>query len=140
LRNARSSVEPEPTAPPAQKSGPASPRYYHPYACFPCRRSFKRTSRVAAVLPCPHCGGPAIGLTRKFTPPARSNVAQWRKVEALVRHGFLFWSLGEPYPQTLKEVDAFAARYASFIQDERNKHPAAFAEIEAALANRCVSD
>jgi hypothetical protein len=55
-------------------------------------------------------------------------------VEALVRRGFLFWSLGEPYPETLKEVDDFATRHAAFVQRERKKHPAAFAEIDAALA------
>ncbi len=128
-------IKSEPAAPPAQKGGFASPRYYHPYACFGCRRSFKRASRIAAVLACPHCGGPAIGLTRKFKPPPQADVAQWKKVEALVRRGFLFWSLGEPYPETLKEVDAFAARHATFVQGERKKHPAAFAEIDAALAN-----
>ncbi len=120
--------------PPAQKGERAASAYLHPYACFKCRKSFKRASRVEAVLPCPHCGGPSIGLTRKFKPPRKADVQQWRKVEALVRQGFLFWSLGEPYPETLAEVEAFAARHAGFLANERARNPAGYAQIEAALA------
>jgi hypothetical protein len=86
------------------------------------------------VLPCPDCGLPAIGLTRKFKPPPNADLAQWKKVETLVRRGFLFWNLSEPYPETLKEVDASAARHAAFVQRERKMNPTAFAEIDAALA------
>jgi hypothetical protein len=120
--------------PPAQKPETAASAYLHPYACFKCRKSFKRASRVEAVLPCPHCGGPGIGLTRKFKPPRQADVKQWRKVEALVRHGFLFWSVGEPYPETLAEVEAFAARHAAFIATERALNPLGYAQIDAALA------
>jgi len=49
-------------APPAQKDMPFSSAYLHPYACFSCRKSFKRATRTTAVLPCPQCGGPSIGL------------------------------------------------------------------------------
>ncbi|MES2713727.1 MAG: hypothetical protein V4653_19285 [Pseudomonadota bacterium] len=121
-------------SPPAQKGGPAPSRYLHPYACFRCRKSFKRASRTDAVLPCPECGGPSIGLTRKFKPPKQSDVKQWTKVEALVRHCFLFWSLSEPYPETLQEVPAFVQRQAPFIARERARRPDAYRQIEAALA------
>lgn len=120
--------------PPAQKGMPTRSRYLHPYACFRCRKSFKRSSREAAVLPCPECGGPSIGLTRKFKPPKHSDHKQWQKVEALVRHGFLFWSLDEPYPETLSEVEAFARRHAHFAARERARHPEAFSQIDAALS------
>ena len=120
--------------PPAQKGGTVQSSYLHPYACFRCRKSFKRASRVEAVLPCPECGGPSIGLTRKFKPPKRSDKKQWDKVEALVRHGFLFWSLGEPYPDTIQEVAAFAKRHAAFLARERARHPEAYQKIETALA------
>ena len=120
--------------PPAQKGCVTQSAYLHPYACFGCRKSFKRTSRTDAVLPCPECGGPSIGLTRKFKPPKHSDRKQWDKIEALVRHGFLFWSVGEPYPETLKEVDDFAARHADFIHRERLAHPDAYRQIEEALA------
>lgn len=122
--------------PPAQKGGERDTAYLHPYACFQCRKSFKRASKSAAVLSCPHCGGPSIGLTRKFKPPKQSDTKQWAKVEALVRHGFLFWSLGEPYPDTLQEVDAFASKHAAFLREERERAPDAYAQIDAALSQR----
>ena len=119
---------------PAQKQDAAVSAYLHPYACFACRKSFKRASREHPVLKCPECGGPSIGLTRKFRTPRRSDVKEWDKVEALVRHGFLFWSLGEPYPDTLAEVEAFAGRHAAHLAHERALHPDAFVQIEAAMA------
>jgi hypothetical protein len=118
---------------PARKTDQAASAYLHPYVCFNCRRSFKRANTTAAVLTCPHCAGPAIGLTRKFKPPPRSDLKQWAKVEALVRHGFLFWSLDEPYPERLSEVAAFATRHADHLKRERDRSPEAFVEIEAAL-------
>lgn len=120
--------------PPAQKGDSASSSYLHPYACFRCRKSFKRASRADTVLPCPECGGPSIGLTRKFKPPKRSDEGQWRKVEALVRHGFLFWSVNEPYPDSLQEVEAFAKRHAVFIAQERERNPEAYRQIDEAMA------
>lgn len=93
---------------------------------------------MEAVLPCPECGGPSVGLTRKFKPPRQSDEKQWNKVEALVRHGFLFWSLGEPYPDTLKEVQAFAQKHAGFIARERARNPEAYRQIDAALASSTV--
>jgi len=117
---------------PAQK-GFDGKHYLHPYACFRCRKSFKRTSGADAVLPCPECGGPSIGLTRKFKPPKQSDEKQWDKVEALVRHGFLFWSVGEPYPDTLREVPAFVQRHADFVARERARYPDAYRQIEEAL-------
>jgi len=86
------------------------------------------------VLPCPNCGGPSIGLTRKFKPPKSTDLKQWQKVEALVRRGFLFWSLPEVYPATLDEVDAIACRNAEHVSEQRALNPAAFAEIDAALS------
>jgi hypothetical protein len=52
----------------------------------------------------------------------------------LVRRGFLFWSVGEPYPDTLREVEAFAQRHAGFLAQERARNPEAHRQIEAALA------
>lgn len=121
------------STPPAQKGGTVQSAYLHPYACFRCRKSFKRATRVEAVLPCPDCGGPSIGLTRKFKPPKRSDEKQWKKVEALVRHGFLFWSVGEPYPDTLQEVEAFALRHADEIGRARARSPEGYRQIEEAL-------
>ena len=96
------------------------PPYLFPYVCFACRKSFKR--RIKPGVPglpdkvCPECGGVAIGLARKFKAPARTDIAQWKKVEYLVRHGFRFFSLQGPegvvaYPETLAEARAFVLRY-----------------------------
>lgn len=113
-----------------------SPPYLHPFACFRCRKSFRRAFRGSAVLACPNCGGPSIALNRKFKAPKASDDKQWSKVEKLVRHGFFFESVGEPYPNEIGEVDAFAEKHAAYLNDQRKRHAAAFAEIEAALSER----
>jgi hypothetical protein len=97
-------------------SGPA---YMFPYVCFVCRKSFKRSIEPNVQgLPdkvCPECGGTAAGLSRKFKAPARTDIAQWKKVEYLVRHGFRFFSEGglhaAAYPKTLAEARAFVRKY-----------------------------
>lgn len=86
------------------------------------------------MLPCPNCGGPSIGLTRKFKPPKATDLKQWLKVEALVRRGFLFWSLPESYPDTLDEVDAFARRNSAHVAEQRALNSEAFEEIDAAFS------
>ena len=87
-----------------------------PYACFPCRRSFKRRIAVAELpdsLTCPHCGSAAVRLSHKFKAPRQSDIEQWQKVEALVAAGFRFGSAGnyEPYPEKLRDVEAFVRRH-----------------------------
>ena len=96
-----------------------SARYLIPYICFECRRVFKRRpDRGAPDKVCPHCGGPAIGLSRKFRVPARADEAQWKKVEFLVRRGFRFYSVYDdhhvavPYPDTLAAARDFVRRFA----------------------------
>lgn len=113
-----------------------SPQYLHPYACFRCRKSFRRASRADAVLVCPHCGGPSICLNRKFKAQKTSDVKQWNKGEKLVRHGFLFDSVGEPYPAEIGEVDAFAEKHSAYVAHQRQRHAATYAAIEAALNDR----
>ena len=58
-----------------------------------------------------------------------SGIKQWNKVERLVRHGFLFESVGEAYPKELGAVDAFAKRHSAYLMLQRERHVA----IEAAL-------
>ncbi|MFD2263260.1 hypothetical protein ACFSM5_10205 [Lacibacterium aquatile] len=123
----------EQQVPPAQKFASQGYTYLHPFACFSCRKSFKRASQTRAVLPCPNCGGPSIGLTRKFKPPKQSDLRQWAKVEALVRNGFLFWGHLGTYPETLREVEAFSIRNAGFAIRQRHRDLAQFLEIEAAF-------
>lgn len=94
--------------------------YYAPYACFSCRKSFKR--RAETGLPgktCPQCGGAAIGLSRNFAPPPTTDKTQWRVVEYLVRSGFRYFPIRDestglrirgPYPRVLREAELFVRR------------------------------
>jgi hypothetical protein len=41
----------------------------HPFACFVCRRSFRRLGIERDVAACPVCGSRAVRLSRKFKPP-----------------------------------------------------------------------
>jgi hypothetical protein len=62
-------------------------------------------------------------LGRKFHAPRTSQIAQWKKVSALVNYGFRFESVyrdlpsGErvsvPYPERLSGVPAFVAEFKS---------------------------
>jgi hypothetical protein len=84
-----------------------------PFACFTCRKSFKRAARPGDVeRKCPHCGGTAVRLDRKFKPPAQDDVKQWEKVRRLYSAGIDFYR--GPLPQRLADVDGFlAAREAA---------------------------
>jgi len=62
------------------------------------------------VKKCPQCRGVAIGLSRKFKAPRKNDLAQWKKVEYLVRNGFYFEPIGEPYPKTLRDAMEFVTR------------------------------
>jgi hypothetical protein len=54
-------------------------------------------------------------MGRAFKAPKKTDVEQWKKVEALWRHGFRFWSVWstevEPLPERLREVDDFVRRH-----------------------------
>jgi DNA-directed RNA polymerase subunit RPC12/RpoP len=75
--------------------------YLFPYACFTCRKSFKR-ELGEPQRKCPHCGGKAVILSRKFKAPAKDDLKQWKKVEELYLRGFRFE--GGTYPKTLVDM------------------------------------
>lgn len=62
-------------------------------------------------------------LSRKFSAPKLTDIEQWRKVQFLVTHGFLFQSVYElredggrykvSYPSTLQEAKSFVIAYNS---------------------------
>jgi len=88
------------------------------FACLACRRSFKRPAIPRQEeRPCPRCGGVSVNLGRHFKPPPADDLAQWRKVAFLVRHGFLSQHVSDPekgylrYPGTLAEAKVFVAKY-----------------------------
>jgi hypothetical protein len=94
--------------------------YLFPFACFACRRSFKRRYEPGvSERPCPRCGGNASRLDRKFRPPAGDDLKQWEKVRFLYEHGFRFQSVcdeqGSPvsYPATLAEAEPFVRRFGN---------------------------
>jgi DNA-directed RNA polymerase subunit RPC12/RpoP len=93
-----------------------SPASLFPFACFACRRSFKRQAADRDEAVCPACGSAAIKLSRKFKPPARADTEQWDKVETLVSLGFRFETIydGEGrllrYPATKRGIHAFVEK------------------------------
>lgn len=60
-------------------------------------------------------------LNRKFSAPAATDKAQWKKVEFLVQHGFVFQTVYETprggkslrYPATLDEAKGFVVAHAA---------------------------
>jgi DNA-directed RNA polymerase subunit RPC12/RpoP len=92
-------------------------KYLMQYACFDCRKAFKR---YVSYLPedkpqpehnCPECGGKMWEMGRTFKAPKQDDVKQWRKVEALVRNGITFHSYGSHglgrFPRVWDEVAPF---------------------------------
>jgi hypothetical protein len=116
---------------------PVEKRWTHlyPHVCFACRSCFRRPVAADSYLrPCPRCHGPAIPLWTKFKPPPRDDGAQWAKVEALARHGFFFLAVGEPYPDTPREVEGFAARQAAAVERWRGRWPDYYVQLATALS------
>ena len=82
------------------------------FACFDCRKSFKR--KLAAVRKtehppaCPQCSKEMWEMGRQFKAPSQDDIKQWRKVEALVRGGITFHSQRlyhlRNMPKVLREV------------------------------------
>jgi hypothetical protein len=88
----------------------------HPlqYACFICRKSFKRPQvmgslsrfmtkeqcraqyrearlRNARRYICPDCGGQCYYMGLDFKAPKSTNIKAWRKVEAFIRSGKVYY-------------------------------------------------
>jgi hypothetical protein len=89
------------------------------FACLSCCKSFKRAVSGHRPgdpwpdhLPCPDCGRPSLNFGRKFKPPKKSDVQQWRKVRLLSQHGFWFQSIGVPYPESYSEAEEFVVTYS----------------------------
>uniref|UniRef100_UPI00402B6970 hypothetical protein n=1 Tax=Methylomonas sp. PHL2-19 TaxID=3438878 RepID=UPI00402B6970 len=95
-------------------------RYLFPFVCFKCRKSFRKPHSLDVRL-CPQCSTPMTMLGRKFHAPKKTEAMQWKKIQLLAAHGFLFQSIyipspagGSqvvPYPRTLKEAITFVATY-----------------------------
>jgi hypothetical protein len=80
--------------------------YKKHYACFACRKGFKRLHvqdwpehlRSAEGdgdrAPCPECGRPMADMGLDFKPPRRNDVEHWEVVAFLFRRGFAYHSCG----------------------------------------------
>jgi hypothetical protein len=97
------------------------PPYLFPFACFECRVAFKRPYLGGAwVRKCPQCGGRALGLSRNFKPPSKSDLSQWEKVQFLVQNGFLFQHVADAaYPRNIREAREFVKKYRSYAMPRR---------------------
>lgn len=104
--------------------------YNMTFACFICRKSFKRSldetlpNHYPSELVCPNCGGIAYNLGRHFKPPKAISKKQWAKVQFLVEHGFRFQKIrignqypeSVPYPETLEEAKEFVVKYRAYAR------------------------
>jgi hypothetical protein len=102
----------------ASKTGPGAV-YRVAQACFTCRRSFKIAGHPPGEAQpdarCPGCGASLKWMGRTFRTPKQSDIAEWKKVEALWNEGFRFFSFrsfpdAERMPTALDEVADFVRR------------------------------
>ncbi len=89
------------------------PAYLIAHACFACQKSWKRTGETEHA--CPECGRPLALMGRSLQVPKKRDDEQWEKLRKLWEAGFRFWSYrsfpeAEPYPDSLREVDAWIKR------------------------------
>jgi hypothetical protein len=121
--------------PAPHKPLPKGPRYLIAHACFRCRRSFKFAPHDQREHPCPNCGGRAYEMGRSFKAPPKSNLEQWRKVQALFAHGFRFSSYrssgGPPLPKRYRDVERFVS--------ENPQHPLRTARARPSLLPRSAA-
>ena len=88
--------------------GNLSGNWLSAFACFACRKSFKRPrDALNLVRKCPNCDGVAVDLGRKFKPPSNDDLAAWKVVQFLYENGFPFFSIGKSYPSTIEAAKDF---------------------------------
>ena len=102
------------------------PEYAMSFACLNCQTSNMRhfdkdPCDYPNSIECPICNNVAMNLGRHFKPPKKSDNSQWKKVEYLVKHGFVFQTIYEQrddsgyykisYPKSLAEAKGFVIKY-----------------------------
>lgn len=111
------------------------PEYSMSFACCECKTSNMRQFNLEPchypkVIECPVCKGVAVNLGRHFKPPKKSDTAQWKKVEFLIEHGFVFQKIRQiknsyesvPYPETLAQAKEFVVKYETYaVKTSYNK-------------------
>lgn len=100
----------------------AKDNYLVAFACFACRKSFKRPAeKFIFVRKCPDCGRPAVDLGRKFQPPKKNDLQKWEAVQFMYEHGFTYRSLKDRqrYPEDMKSA-------REFVEKHQKKKPLGF--------------
>ncbi len=103
------------------------PEYSLSYVCCSCRTSNMRQFNLEPChypksIECPICKRVAVCVGRHFKPPKKSDTAQWKKVEYLIEHGFIFQKIkpvkncydSVPYPETLAQAKDFVVKYQQY--------------------------
>ncbi|MES2923857.1 MAG: hypothetical protein V4819_20045 [Verrucomicrobiota bacterium] len=110
---------------------PQGPEYLVQYACFVCRKSFKRAVQQQSAT-CPNCGAIAYMMGRNFKAPNVSDDQQWKKVEILYQGGVRFWGTQSyekgKFPDTIDEAKAFLERNKATIQAQWDRYRSFLAE------------
>ena len=92
--------------------GSDCPEHLIAFACFECRKSFKKAINYDAPV-CPQCDAKLEDMGRTFKTPKMKDVEQWTKVQRSWEAGFRFTGCGShggpPFPKRLSEVDEFIA-------------------------------
>ena len=77
--------------------------YKDHYACFKCRKSFKKPFITRDVIvkklndssySCPQCKSKMHSMGLDFKTPKQNDIKQWQKVEILYQNGFTYHSCG----------------------------------------------
>lgn len=113
-----------------------SPSYLHPFVCSSVgdRSSVRLSNGTRQHVRCSR----AVRLSRKFKPARRGDIAQWAKVEALVKLGFRFETIYDadgaiiPYPSSERGIPAFVTKDSQVARQSTDKA----AHSNAALALR----
>src|SRR6266478_2351289 len=117
-------------------------RYQLQFACFDCRKAYKRPYTVKeqnrsawlnqrisgkkpskpfimAVNHCPECSGVLTMMGRAFRAPKHDDIDQWHKVELMARSGFTFHSYAGRLPDTLNEARRFVETHRKMSKGEK---------------------
>ena len=78
-------------------------QYKYPYACFGCRKVYKRDIAKLSFYPaskhrykCPKCEGMLCSMGSNFKAPSSTDSIRWKVVEVLHRNGLRY--LGNSIP------------------------------------------
>ena len=102
-------------------------QYKGHYACFDCRKTFKRRrvedingkSGSDTVAKCPQCGGPMADMGLDFESPMSSDMKTWSHINDLYSVGITFHSCGCSGPGYIPKDSQALLKY---LEDCRNAY------------------